>query len=117
MKWYLCTLCYAKKTDEMKKGMAGMILYNKRNTYYFRSHVITAYKMFVSHFVFYIDGRPKIVAHDDAPSLDGSTENPLSRKKMTTYESSCTIVMAYYFLRKKVIVLIILIRYSMRITW
>ena len=110
MKWYLCTLCYAKKTDEMKKGMAGMILYNKRNTYSFRSHVITAYKMFVSHFVFYMDGRPKIVAHDDASSLDGSTENPLSRKKMTNYESSCTLAMAYYFLRGKVIVLIILIR-------
>ena len=43
MKWYLCTLCYAKKPDNTKEGMTGMILYNKRNTSSFRNHVVTAH--------------------------------------------------------------------------
>ena len=44
LKWYVCTLCYAKKPDKMKEGMIGMIMYNKRNTYSFRNHVFTAHK-------------------------------------------------------------------------
>ena len=52
-----------------------MILYNKRNTYSFRNHVVTAHKRVFS--LFYIDGCPKVMAGDDAYSLDGSVQNPL----------------------------------------
>ena len=45
-----CTLLYAKKPDEMKKGISGMIIYNNRNTYSFRDHFITAYKRIFHNF-------------------------------------------------------------------
>ena len=71
MKWYFCTLLYAKKSDNAKEGMIGMILYNKKKTYSFRKHVVTAHKISFQLFS-YIDGQPKIVADDDASSLEGS---------------------------------------------
>ena len=86
-----------------------MIHYNKRNTSSFRNHVVTAHKK-NSHFFSYIYGRPKIVAGDDASSLEGSVKTPLSRGIIPNDDSSYTIVMAIYFVRKKVIVIIILIR-------
>ena len=60
LKWYFCTFYYAKKPDNMKGGMIGMIIYKKRNTSSFRNHVVTDHKRILSHFVSYIDGRPKI---------------------------------------------------------
>ena len=44
LEWYFCIFCYAKKPDNMKEGMIGMILYNKRNTSSFRNHVVTDQK-------------------------------------------------------------------------
>ena len=44
LKWYFCTLLYAKKNDKLNEGMIGMILYNKSNNPSFRKHVITAQK-------------------------------------------------------------------------
>ena len=43
-------------------------------------------------------GRPKVVAGDDASSIDVSVETPLplSRRKMPNDESSCTSAMAIF---------------------
>ena len=65
--------------------MTGMILYNKRNTSYFRNHVVTAHKRVSSHFFYYIYGRPKLVAGHDASSLDVSVENPLPLLRRKTH--------------------------------
>ena len=46
LKWYLCTFCYVNKPDNMKEGITGMIMYNKRNNSSLRNHVVTAHKMF-----------------------------------------------------------------------
>ena len=43
-----------------------------------------------------MDVRPKIVAGDDASSMEGSVETPISRRKMPNYESSCTSVMGLF---------------------
>ena len=96
LKWYFCTLIYANKYDNMKKGMIGIILYNKRNTFSFRSHFVTAHKSTFSHFVSYIYGQPNIVAGYDASSLEGIVYTPLSRRKMSNYESSFTSSMAFF---------------------
>ena len=45
LKWYFCNLLYAKKLDNMKEGMTGMILCNKINTSSFRNHVVIAQKI------------------------------------------------------------------------
>ena len=47
-----------------------------------------------------MDERPKIMVGDDASSLEGCVETPLSRRKMLNDESSCTSEMANYFVRK-----------------
>ena len=65
-----------------------MILYNKRNTSYFRNNVVTAHKIIFSHFVSHMDRRPKIVAGDDASPFKRSAETPLSRQKMKNYDFS-----------------------------
>ena len=96
LKWYLCTFCYAKKTDNTKEGIIGMIQYNKRNASYFRNHVVTAHKRIFSHFVSYMDWRPNIVAGDDASYLEVSVDTPLSRQKIPNYESSCTSAMVFF---------------------
>ena len=44
LKGYLYTFCYAKKPYEIMEGTTDMILYNKRNTYSFSNHVVTAHK-------------------------------------------------------------------------
>ena len=80
----------------MKEWMTGMILYNNRNAYFFGNHVGTAHKRIFSLFS-YIDGWPKIMAGDDAYSLEGSVETPLARRKMSNYESSCTSAMLGFF--------------------
>ena len=67
-------------------------MYNKRNTYSFRNHVITAYKRIFTIFS-YMDGRPNILAGDDASSLEESMETPLSRRKMPNDDPSCTSAM------------------------
>ena len=41
-----------------------MILYNNRNTSYFRNHVVTAQKRVFYHFS-HMDWRPKVVDGDD----------------------------------------------------
>ena len=74
----------------MKEGTTGMVLYNKRNSSSFRNNFVTAHNEIFSHFVSYMDGRTKIVAGEYASYLKGSVENPLSRRKMPNYESSCT---------------------------
>ena len=56
----------------MKEGMAVMILRNKRNTSYFRNHVVTDHKRILLHFVPYMDGLSNIVDGDDAFYLEGS---------------------------------------------
>ena len=38
------TFFYTNKTDNIKKGITRMILYNKRNTSYFRNHIVIAHK-------------------------------------------------------------------------
>ena len=76
-----------------------MILYNKSNTSSFSNHAVNAHKSIFVIFS-YMDGQPNIVAGDDASSLEGGVETPLSRRKIPNYESSCTIVMANYFVRK-----------------
>ena len=64
--------------------------------------MVTAHKRVFSHFISYMDGRPEVVAGDDASYLDRIVETPLplSRWKMTNYESSCTSTMAKYFVCK-----------------
>ena len=52
--------------------MAVMILRNKRNTSYFRNHVVTDHKRILLHFVPYMDGLSNIVDGDDAFYLEGS---------------------------------------------
>ena len=74
-----------------------MIMYNKRNTSYFRNHVVTAHKSIFSHFVSYMDGQPKIVAYENASSLEGSVDTPLSRWKIPNDDSSFTSAIANYF--------------------
>ena len=64
--------------------------------------MVTEHKRVFYHFVSYMDGRPKVVAGDDASPLDESMETPLhlSRQKMPNDESSCTSSMANYIVRK-----------------
>ena len=64
-----------------------------------------------------MDGRPNILDVDNAYSLEVSVYTPLSHRKMTNDESSCTSAMAVFFVQKKVMVLIIIIRWSIRVTW
>ena len=46
LKWYICTFLYKNKPDNMKKGMKGVVLYNKKNAYSFRNQVVTAQNIF-----------------------------------------------------------------------
>ena len=85
----------------MKGLMTGMILYNKSNNSSFSKHVVTAHNRIFPHFVSYMDGQPKIVAGDDAYSLEVIVDTPLSRHKMPNDESSCTSEMAIVFVRGK----------------
>ena len=77
-----------------------MTLYNKGGNSSLRKHVVTNHTRIFSHFFSYMDGRTKIVACEYASYLKGSVENPLSRRKMPNYESSCTIAMTNFFVRK-----------------
>ena len=43
LKCYFFTFCYENKPDNMKEGMTGMIMYNKRNTSSFSNHVVTSH--------------------------------------------------------------------------
>ena len=80
-----------------------MILYNKRNIFSFRNHVVTAHMRVFPPFFSYMDGQKKVVAGDDASSLDGSAETPLrlSRQKMTNDESSCTSARVNHFVKNR----------------
>ena len=51
LKGYLYTFCYAKKPYEIMEGTTDMILYNKRNTYSFINHAVTAHR-FIFHTLF-----------------------------------------------------------------
>ena len=80
----------------MKEGTTGMVLYNKRNSSSFRNNFVTAHNEIFSHFVSYMDGQTKIVAGDNASSLEGSVETPLSSQKVPNNESSFTSAMTFF---------------------
>ena len=81
--------------------------------------MFTAHKRVFYHFFTYMYGRPKVVAGDDASSIDVSVETPLplSRRKMPNDESSCTSAMANFFCGSRLMVPIIPIGETMQIAW
>ena len=96
-------LLYRVLCKKKKEGMTGMILYNKRNTSYFRKHVVTAPNRVFYQFLLHL-WRPKVMAGDDEYPLYGSVETPLtlSHRKITNDESNCTSEMDNYFVRKQI---------------
>ena len=95
-------LLYHVLCKKKKEGMTGMILYNKRNTSYFRKHVVTAPNRVFYQFLLHL-WRPKVMAGDDEYPLYGSVETPLtlSGRKMPNDESSCISAMTNYFVWKR----------------
>ena len=100
LRWYFCTFLYANKHDNMKKGKTGIILY-KIGTLLLSGTMLLLLTKRCSQFVSNMDGRPKVVAGDNASSLEGSLETPLSRRKIPNDDSYCTSAMANYFVRQK----------------
>ena len=105
-----------KKNDNMKKGMAGMILYKKRNTSSFRKILLLLIKLF-SPLCFLHERATKYCVWRWFLLPRGKCRDPT----ITSENNKWWVLLDYCngscFGKENVMVRIILIRWSIRITW